>query len=371
MQQSERIQQAEAFKDQQKAIFENKLVKIVEINGAGRIKIHLPENGTGFTERYVDPDELTPITDSPSHRAAAAAAQNPAMPDHLKNLSPVLLGLARLNHPFMEVEMVLRRAALGYHTELRAAHQKTQQAAGWFAITGWDINTKVRQQLVEAGLLESRPTGEKRGEGYEYRITAAGCAAINQSYPLGTETQPVADAAATAVDLAEAVVAHAKSNQVTVKTLRQDIGRPEKLDRADEELTDHLSDGWIILQTDYIKSGELGTLVRFVMLQRWLEPASADEPETRIEVQTPTEQPEPTAETAARPVTGKLVQPVGEPVLAYRPGPWARSLMQNGLDETLDIADQQIAEAFKAAYERSLADNQIVIRPLLPGKAQS
>lgn len=212
--------------------------------------------------------------------------------------------------------------------------------------------------MEHAGFLTRVDTPEG---GITYKLSAKGRTVMG----LQPETGSDADAPdSSAVAQAQEIISQALAvSRVEVKTLRQDIGTPERVARADEALSEHLNAGWHILHIDYQRADT--SLIRHIMLQRLAPPA----PAATAPASTAATPPDPVpAETPADPPVkvrrAPLVTPVGAPLAL---GPWGTSILTSGLDATLQAADQRVMNVFTEAYRSTMESAQITVRALQPG----
>lgn len=369
-------------------IYDNQLVRVVgngEITPGARVKIQWDGGRNGLVERYVDAEELTPLSDSPSQRAAAVAEGNDALPDRLRDIPKALLDAVRLAAPLQASELNLREIAFQQYQELKVVYQRAQAAVnsdGWHSVAGLDTAGPVRRELLRVDFVERRELDRQGNfQPVEWRITAHGCRALGLPLLPGLpddaprqerEISPVVEAPA----VREAVAEPARPRlTLEIKTLMQPLGADKNCAQSDTELGEHLMDRWRVLDIQIIVTGESMPSLRIqrvVTLQRWPEPEPVPQPEARESVEVP-------AATEPEPVQ-RIVEPVGpEVILTAAPsrqpqpvlnlGPYGRSIRDSGLDETLAIADQAAADKGRAAFERALTGSQIAVRPLIPAAA--
>lgn len=247
---------------------------------------------------------------------------------------PDLYKLAqRLNPEVVNVDGIVEM----YIGVLKLAHSDTS-ARAWTRITNRKQQLHFATQLNKGGFVVLR--NHESGVSAEWQITEVGSMAIDCPHPEiapevveAPEAAPDAESAApqghSAVDQAEAVINAASDRPaVEIKTLRQDVNHPEKLERADCELSEHLSADWSVMDISYIRSEERGTSTRFIMLQR-------------------RNQPQPVQPQRAM----RYVEPIGP---AIELGPLARNIILNGVDETIADMDTAVLNRFRDALAQSM-----------------
>ena len=145
--------------------------------------------------------------------------------------------------------------------------------------------------------------------------------------------------------------------QTEIRTLLQYMGskRPEAKAAADQELTQHLNDGWAILNLTVLPSdqAEINEVVRVVTLQRVKPAARASAPPVYIPDALPTR---------------------GEELLnqALEDMPIARAMQQHGVEAVMNAMNERARAAGQRAFEFRQQGGRLYTRiPLLPAGTKS
>lgn len=229
-----------------------------------------------------------------------------------------------------------------YIGTLKIAHGDSTQRA-WTPIGPRQRRLHFAEQLEQGGFVLLR--NHKPGVCAEWQITAAGSQAIGWEHP--AIPQPVEEPLADLIEddpilaQAEAIIDAAPRPAVEVKTLTQDIGKPERIVRADEELSCYLSEDWQPLHTQIINDSS--GIVRFIMLQRRNHTDSSAR----------------STQHAAR----RFIEPIG-PAIEYRPGPMVESIILDGVDATLNNLDAAVVDRFQQALAQAMTT--LPARTLIP-----
>lgn len=357
--QSMDISETKMFKPGDKALFEGNMVTIRgHITENDIVSVELVGDQGHLVNRYVNVSELTPI------------------PTTYQNLTQEMLDFVRQTHPDRKPYDMVAWVLMG---TLKVIHRHTTPPDGWHEITATRGRLHDARLLAQGGLIDIR---DDNNFSAWVRITLKGSAALGWPHPLLTKEEVLAalfqadpdDELASVNDepQPEPVVTAAPSPapKIEIKTLIQSLHYAKERSEADSELAGALMAGWHLVHIQIITHAD--ALRRVVTLQRFTEPEPAPQPNAAA-VATKSE-PEPVIddEPQPQPVSIPALEPIGEPVmiLPARPvlelGPWGRAIRENGLDETLDIANQRVTDTFRQNYEESLARNQIIVRPLLP-----
>lgn len=327
--------------ESREAIYENHLVKVVDTpNAVGRVKIQWDDSRNGLKELYVHETELTYMDEK---------------------LPAEIVALVQRVHPGFEASG--RILAQQYVTLLRKIHAFNREGE-WFRVySEYNAPQAGRLRSECAVLLRGGFLDEQRAPGAsDYRLSKLACAALGVEY-----ISPVEKSEPAIVAQAEAVVERASDRQpVEIKTLvqRSMMLSPER-SNADRELSDHLNSGWRLMDMQVLVVGDRD-LMRVVTLQRWQEAPTAPQPQARANAAV-IEESAPLA-TPVGPTV--IITPEQQPVpMVLNLGPYGRSIRDNGLDETLAIADQAAAEKGRAAFAQALESAAIPVRPLIPAAA--
>lgn len=322
------------------AIYDNHLVRVVgEPNAAGRIKIQWDEGAGRVKEIWVHETELTYMDEKlPPTIMALAARLNPGFEASHRVFGQQYVSLLRRIRRENEIGDWFR-----VYSELHAPHAHR-------------LRTDCAQ-LARNGFLEHKPANG----GIDYWVSKMGCEALGIEYrPSSAAAEAPAAIAPTPAQEKAAV-----RQPVEVRTLIQFLDKSKERGDADRELAEHLNGGWRLMDITILAGP-----IRVVTLQRWPEPEPTPQPQARASAEAPAAVEEPVQ-------AQRIVEPVG-PEVIFTPsymsinlGPYGRSIVTSGLDETLAIADQKAADAGRTAYEQALEATAIPVRPLIPSEVKS
>lgn len=321
------------------------------------------------------PDGLIKIVSGKPGRAVEQLVRLDELIMYEPTVPASILAFAERLHKWFSAEEAYKWAQIYLHL-LRRIHQENGEFTIEGAARGDQVETNHLGRLI-MDLCHHRfikrvhiPEGDR----VVYRLTPKTCEAlgIQPDTPGDNETAPAAPAAESVPEPKSIALGASAGYWQEFRTLRQDIGTPERMKRGDEELTKHANEGWGVLHIDNISQNE--TIIRLIMLQRIISRPLAEDP-INTAAQAPQPDPEPQSEEVPEPEPEpqreqRIVEPVGPAVVMsladFVPGPYTLSIIRDGLDETLSIADQRVADVFTKAYQRSLEQNRITFRPLLP-----